>query len=43
MSTIEEDKLEVLEFYIGLLQERVENFKKDSKVSKQHLNEVRFH
>jgi hypothetical protein len=35
----EDDKIEVLEFYIGLLQDRVENFKKEKNTNKQQLNE----
>lgn len=39
MSALEDDKLEVLEFYIGLLQERVENLKKESSNNREQLTE----
>jgi hypothetical protein len=35
----DEDKLEILEFYVGLLAERVENFNKEKSASRIKLNE----
>lgn len=40
MSCNSEYELEVLEISINYLQKRVENFKKRSLISRQHLNEV---
>jgi hypothetical protein len=43
MSCSTEYELEVLEISIGYLQKRVENFKKRSSVTREHLSEVKFY